>query len=115
MRKNKVFKVSHAEPGDFSLDYILLPFGEFYEKTKGLLKAQAGDLLRFYNGPEVEIERVMTIPCDAICDFLCKMRYGVAWDVALRKWQSYAMLEGHGKDVISSVKCILVVYVSHKL
>lgn len=110
MEKKKVFKVAHAEPGDFSLDYIILPFGEFYEKTKGLLSAKSGDVLRFYNGPEVPIERVMTIACDAICDFLCKMRYGVTWDVVLRKWQSYARMEGHGKEILSTEKCILVVY-----
>lgn len=106
----KIFKPAHEEPGNFRLNYILLPYGEFYQKTKEFLDAKAGDTLRFYNGPDVRIESVMLISCDKTCDFLCRMRYGITWDKAFAKWLSYARLEGHGKDILSRAKCILVVY-----
>ena len=106
----KIFKPAHEEPGNFRLNYILLPYGEFYQKTKEFLDAKAGDTLRFYNGPDVRIESVMLIACDKTCDFLCRMRYGITWDKAFAKWLSYARLEGHGKDILSRAKCILVVY-----
>lgn len=106
----KIFKPAHEEPGNFRLNYILLPYGEFYQKTKEFLEARAGDTLRFYNGPDVRIESVMLIACDKTCDFLCRMRYGITWDKAFAKWLSYARLEGHGKDILSRAKCILVVY-----
>lgn len=106
----KIFKPAHEEPGNFRLNYILLPYGEFYQKTKEFLEARAGDTLRFYNGPDVRIESVMLIACDKTCDFLCRMRYGITWDKAFAKWLSYARLEGHGNDILSRAKCILVVY-----
>ena len=108
--RKRIFKPAHELPGRFWLDYILLPYGEFYEKTKGILHAKAGDTLRFFNGPDVAIESARLIPCDATCDFLCKMRYGIDWNKALARWQSYVRLEGHAKDVLSSSQCILVVY-----
>lgn len=110
----RVFKPAHEEPGDFSLDYILLPYGEFYEKTKGILEASRGDILRFFNGPEYEIEFVRLIPQDETCDFLCRMRYGIPWVAALKRWASYASLEGNGKDILSRSECILVVYDKNK-
>ena len=96
------------------LNYILLPYGEFYEKTRSFLDAKSGDTMRFFNGPEVTIESVFLIACDRTCDFLCKMRYGITWDAAFKRWQSYAMLEGHGKDILSTERCILVVYENSK-
>lgn len=92
------------------LDYILLPYGEFYEKTKGFVNAKQGDILRFYNGPEYSIVSVTLIPQDRVCDLLCRMRYGITWRVAFEKWQQYARLEGHGKDILSKDECLFVVY-----
>ena len=108
--KRRIFKPAHEEPSKMWLNYILLPYGEFYEKTKVFLEARSGDILRFFNGPEVSIESVLLIACDKTCDFLCKMRYGISWDKAFAKWLSYARLDGHGKDILSKTKCILVVY-----
>lgn len=109
-RKKRIFKPTHELPGDFWLDYILLPYGEFYEKTKVFLSAERGDVLRFFNGPDVEIEKVMLIKCDAVCDFLSRMRYGVSWDKAFGVWLRYARMEGNGSDILSRDKCLLVVY-----
>lgn len=110
MEKKRIYKVAHAEPGDFHLNYILLPYGAYYDKTNVLLNANPGDTLRFFNGPDVMIDSVTLISCDSICDFLCKMRYGITWDMAFAKWLSYARMEGHGKEILSTEKCILVVY-----
>jgi len=100
----------HEEPGEFYLDYILLPYGEYYSKTKDFLDAKTGDTLRFFNGPEYEIESVTLIPQDKMCDLLCRMRYGISWKVAFEKWRSYAILEGNGKRVLSTKECLFVVY-----
>lgn len=109
-RQKKIFKPAHELPGDMWLDYILLPYGAYYKKTSVFLEARPGDTLRFFNGPDVVIEKVMLIKSDALCDVLCKMRYGVTWDKAFSKWLSYARLEGNSRDILSREECILVVY-----
>lgn len=109
-RRKRIFKPSHEDPGKFWLDYILLPYGEYYEKTKSFLTAEKGDILRFFNGPDVEIEKVMLIDCDAVCDFLCRMRYGITWERAFAIHSRYARLEGHDKEILSKEKCLLVIY-----
>lgn len=106
----RTFKSYHEEPGESSLDYILLPYGAFYRKTSGLLEAKTGDMLRFFNGPEYPIESVMLIKCDRLCDLLCRMRYGISWEAALKIWQRYAVMEGHGKSVLSTQECILIFF-----
>lgn len=107
--RRRIFRPNHFEPGDFCLNYILLPYGIFYEQTKVFLDAKKGDILRFYNGPDYEIDCAYLIPQDKTCDVLCRMRYGIPWNKAFKKWQSYAFLEGHGRDILSREHCILVV------
>lgn len=111
-RKNRtrIFKPPHEEPKDFYLDYILLPYGQFYEKTRVFLEAKTGDILRFFNGPEFPIESVTLIKCDRVCDILCRMRYGISWEAALSRWNRYALLEGNGKGILSEDECLFVVY-----
>lgn len=108
--KRKIFNPAHEKPGKMWVDYILLPYGEFYNKTKPFLNAKKGDILRFYNGPEVTIDKVLLIEDAGICDFLSRMRYGISWEKAYQKWLMYARLEGNGRDILSSRKCILVIY-----
>lgn len=110
MVKGKEYKAYQEASGDPWLGYVLLPYGMYYEKTRVLLDASAGDILRFFNGPDVRIESVMLIPCDKMCNFLCKMKYGITWDIAYQQWLRYARLEGHGKDILDKEKCILVIY-----
>lgn len=110
-----IYKPNHEEPGDFWLDYILLPYGEFYEKTKVFLNAKKGDTLRFFNGGDFPIESVKVIPSDWTADFLCRMRYGIEWEKALEIWTRYAVLEGNAKAILSKEKCILVVYGKNSL
>lgn len=92
------------------VNYILLPFGEFYPKTKIFLSAIKGDRMQFFNGPEVSIERVLLIEGKKFCDVLSHMRYGLTWDRALKVWTRYARMEGHGKDIFSTDKCLMVEY-----
>lgn len=108
--RKKVFKPAHEEPGPFFLDYILLPYGEFYDKTKDMVSAKRGDTLRFFNGPEYEIDSVSLIPQDKQCDILCRMRYNVAFSKVFEIWRRYALLEGYGKDILSTEVCIFMVY-----
>lgn len=114
MDNKKIYKVPHELPGCFRSDYILLPYGEFYNKTKIVLEARSGDTLRFFNGPDVIVLRVMTVSDIQVIDFLCRMRYGITWEAAFKKWLSYARLEGHSRDIISKDKCIVVSYEKDK-
>ena len=109
-KRSRIFKPAHAEPGEFWLDYILLPYGDFYAPTREIAKAGKGDILRFHNGRSFVIERVLKIPQDETCDMLCRLRYGVPWKVAYQRWQSNAVLEGHDKSVLSSEFCLWVLY-----
>lgn len=104
----KLFRTGHENPGEFCLDYILLPYGLFYEKTSCVLKAKRGDRIRLFNGPDCRIIKAVVVEGD-LCDLLCRMRYGVAWRIAYQKWLLNARMEGFGKDVFFEDKCIFVV------
>ena len=108
--KSRIFKPNHEEPKYWWMGYILLPYGDYYSPTKEIATAKKGDILRFFNGSDVVIDHVALIDQDKLCDLLCRIRYGIPWRAALARWQSYAVLEGHGKNVISSEKCLWVVY-----
>lgn len=108
--RRRTFKPPHKDPGPFRLGYILLPYGQFYDTTKDIAAGKKGDTLRFFNGPEYQISSVMLIRQDKLCDFLCRMRYGISIMVAFEKWKSNAILEGYGKDILSKEECILVIY-----
>ena len=108
--RKKTFDPLHDKPRELYFDYILLPYGIFYEPTKGFLEAKKGDKLRFFNGPECTIESVTLIKQDALCDMLCRMRYGVSWKVAFDKWLRYALMSGDGKNILSREECLFVMY-----
>lgn len=110
VRPQRTFSPPHEEPRAMWLEFILLPYGEFYEKTKVIAQAKKGDILRFFNGPEVKIHAVRKIQQDGLCDLLCRMRYGISWQAALSRWQNYALMEGYGKDAISKRECLIVFY-----
>lgn len=108
--KPRVYKPAHAEPGEMQLDYILLPYGEFYEKTKVFLDAKKGDRIRLFNGGEYAIQSVSLVTSGKMCELLCQMRYGVPWHRAYEIWLSYARMEGHGRDILKKDNCIIVSY-----
>lgn len=108
--RSRIFKPAHAEPRGFWLGFILLPYGEFYTPTRDVLDARKGDILRFHNGGEYPIERVLKIPQDEVCDMLCRVCYGIPLKIAFRKWESNAVLEGNGRNVLSRDYCLWVIY-----
>lgn len=107
--KKKIYKPDHEAPNDFRWDYILLPYGAYY-KTAEFLTARPGDTMRFFNGPDVEIQATHLIDGMDLCNTLSRMRYGIPWVAAFSRWASYAVMEGNGKDVLSPDKCIMVAY-----
>ena len=111
-RQSKILRPAHAEPRGFWLEYILFPYGDFYEPSQSMLKAAKGDILRFHDGSEHVIERVIKIRQDEICDMLCRIRYGIPWNIAFRKWQSNVVLEGHDRNVLNKDYCLWVIYES---
>lgn len=108
--ERKTYSVQHLDPKGLWLNYILLPYGEFYDQTAQISKAKKGDILRFFQGGDHEIERVLKIPQDDFCDMLCRIVYGIPLRMAIQKWQSYAVLEGNDRNVISSDYCLWVIY-----
>lgn len=109
-KKSKTLKPAHTEPNGFWLGYILLPYGDFYAPAQSAIKAGKGDILRFYNGNDYTIERVIKIPQDDVCDMLCRLRYGIPWKVAFKKWQTNAVLEGNDRNVLSNDYCLWIIY-----
>lgn len=108
--QKRIYKPVHDKPRGPWLDYILLPYGLYYEKTLVFLDAKSGDRMQFSDGPEVAIDSVTIVEDERMCDILCRMRYGVRFKVAFAQWMKYARIEGHGRDIISPTKCIMVVY-----
>lgn len=107
--EKRIFKPAHSDPGDFFLDYILLPYGAFY-KTAEFLSAKKGDIIRLFNGGEFAVESTSLVEGERLCEQLCRVRYGIGWRTAFRRWLSYARMEGNGKDILSPDKCIMIVF-----
>ena len=105
----KMYKPNHEEPGALWFDFILLPYGDFYDKTKDFLNAKRGDILRFFNGDDVPIEGVYLIDTGRVFDALCRIRYNLSSEAVLRKWQDNARIQGYGRDIISREKFIMVI------
>lgn len=108
-RKPKTFKLKHAEPGDFRLDYILLPVGYGYNSE--FKNAKRGDMIRFFGGgvyPIVSVKKIKLGRGGA--ELLCQMRYGVSLRAAKERWKMNARLEGHGAKALSEDECLWIVY-----
>ena len=109
-RKPKIFRAKHDRPGDFQLDYILLPVG--YSYNAEWLEAKKGDILRLWDGSEYRIFSVRKLDLKKAinADILCRMRYGITIKRALQIWQRNAKLEGHGAKAVSIDECLWVIY-----
>lgn len=108
-KKAKIFKAQHSEPGDFQLDYILLPIGYVYNKE--WLDAKRGDSIRLFNGGTYKIFSVRKISMVAgAADILSRIRYGITIKGCLARWQQNAKLEGHSPDAVSERECLWVIY-----
>lgn len=108
-RQKKIFKIAHIYPGDFHLDYVVLPVG--YSYNADIATAKRGDTLRLFDGGEYPIFAVRRIRLDKPeADILCRMRYGITAKGCMVRWKMNARLEGHGEKVISEEECLWVVY-----
>lgn len=106
--QRRIFRVQHSEPGDFQLDYILLPCG--YSYNTEIARAKKGDKIRWLAGEDWTIFCVRRIKL--LCpdtDILCRMRYGITIQGALMRWQAAAQIAGHGKNAISTDECLWVI------
>lgn len=104
------YRAPHAEPGPFRQNYIILPYGMYYDKTKGFLNAKKGDTIRLFKGREFYISSAKLIEGEDLCDVLCRVRYGMPWYMVLKQWQRYAVMEGNGKAILSTNQCIMIIY-----
>lgn len=105
-----LFKVAHEEPNDYRWDYIVLPYSAYYPRSVEIMKARPGDMLRFFEGRDVEITAVHVIEDADLCNTLCRMRYGISWAAAFDRWRRNAVLDGNGRDILSRDKCIMVAF-----
>ena len=107
--KTKTYKLRHTEPGDFKLDYILLPMGFRYNAD--IQNAKKGEHIRFYDGLVHEVISVRKLKIgNSATDILCRMRYGIPLKAAMERWKSNAILEGHGAKAVSADECLWVIY-----
>ena len=106
----RILRPNHAEPGPLKLGFFLLPYGDYYDKTKVFLKAKRGDKIRFFQGPDVRFDFAYVVSGKAMCEALARIRYGHPWKACYKRWQRYARMEGCGRDILLDDKCILVAY-----
>lgn len=103
------FKPQHQTPKDFHLDYIILPYGENYNTE--WKKARKGDLVYFVDGGMGEIVSVRKIRADLPeADLLSWIRYGISIKRCMQIWNDIAVLEGNGRNAVSSMYCYWIVY-----
>ncbi len=108
-RQKKTFKVAHMDPGQFHLDFILLPVG--YSYNADLAAAKKGDVMRLADGGEYTIEFVKLIPLNkSFADMLCRIRYGITLVGAMSRWKMNARMEGHSEMAVSQDECLWVVF-----
>ena len=106
---SKKIKINHLEPGQFRLDYILLPVG--YSYNIEIASAKKGDIISLFDGGDYRVYAVKRLKIgNSAADILSRMRYGVTIKGVLSRWQRNARLEGHGTNAISTDECLWVIY-----
>lgn len=107
--RKKVFKARHLEPGDFALNYILLPIGYGYNTE--WISAKKGDSIRLHDGGTYKILCVRSVKVrGGLAELLSRVRYGISIAGCMQRWRDNAKLEGHSRDVISDSECLWVIY-----
>ena len=107
--RKKVFRANHLGPGDFALDYILLPIG--YSYNSDWLRAKRGDFIRMHDGMDHKLFCVRIIKVrGGLADLLCRMRYGITFRGCMQRWKRNVQLEGHATTAISEDECLWIVY-----
>lgn len=105
----KKIRLTHSEPGDIRLGFILLPVGYAYNTE--IANAKKDDIIRFIDGGDYKVFNVQKLKMKSpVTKMLCLIRYGITLDGALMRWRNNARLEGHGINVVSDEECLLVTY-----
>lgn len=107
--KKKVYKAMHLDPGEFCMNYILLPVG--YSYNSEWLSAKKGDKIRMHDGAEYRIFCVRLIKVrGGLADILSRMRYGITIAGCFQRWKMNARLGGNASSAISTDECLWVIY-----
>ena len=108
-RRKKTFRAKHNMPGDFQLDYILLPYGYAYNSE--WQEAKYGDTIRFWDGEDRRIFSVRKLKIKSPeADILSRLRYGITMKGTLARWKSNARLEGNLGRAVSDDICFWVIF-----
>lgn len=79
--------------------------------NKDIQQAKTGDILRFNDGLEVELESVIVLDMESpIAKQLCRNIYNISLKQALEIWKNNAILQGNEAGVVSSFDCLWVCY-----
>ena len=107
--RGRVFRANHLDPGDFQMDYILLPVG--YSYNCDWITAKRGDKVRLFDGGLHKIHCVRVIKVrGGLADTLSRIRYGITIAGCIQRWKDNAKLEGHTRNAVSDTECLWVVY-----
>lgn len=92
--------------------YAVLPIGYYYNHN--LRNLHPGDIIEFFKGEATET-RVLVRSCfipinSAFFTFITRSIYGgwVTKDRIFRRWEVYAIVNGHRPDVFSREECVLI-------
>lgn len=89
--------------------YLFLPVGAYYNRD--LLRIRVGDTIRFSDGPKAEVTYVgLRLLTDAYTKFQMKETYKSRYDIVIRRWENNAIMQGHGREVVSKEKCLIIHY-----
>lgn len=99
--------ISIAHDATMRKDYILMPFGYYYNQE--LQKANIGDILLFSDGKRREIEYISVINLKSgLTDYLCRKTYVANIKTVIRKWEINAEFQGYGQASFHRHKCLLI-------
>ena len=101
----KVISIAHEST--MRKNYILMPFGYYYNQE--LLKAKIGDILLFSDDKRREIEYVAVINLKSgLTDYLCRKTYVANIKTVIRKWEANAEFQGYGQVSFNRNRCLLI-------
>lgn len=107
--KKRIIKAKHLEPGEFQMDYILLPIG--YSYNSEWVTAKKGDTIRMHDGTEHVIYCVRLVKVrGGLAEILSRLRYGISIRGCIQRWKDNARLEGNSGNAVSSDECLWIVY-----
>lgn len=107
--KKRVLRAKHLEPGEFQLDYILLPIGYAYNSE--WVTAKKGEKVSFFDGGTYRIYAVRRVRVKGgLAEVLSRMRYGISIAGCIQRWKDNARMEGHAPAAVSSEECLWVIY-----